>query len=147
MWKLLLFLLLTWNFQKKTGLVIFFITSCLLSPRVCFASHPSNTGAHLHHVRMVSGENSRPAALDVFSCLLWQIVKPPPSTEQLGEDIPKEPIKEAKDSVGSGLASQSQSRELEESGASAPLPRPMDSAEELAKLRPCLDPRLWPSPG
>uniref|UniRef100_A0A8C6AT34 Leucine rich repeat containing 43 n=1 Tax=Monodon monoceros TaxID=40151 RepID=A0A8C6AT34_MONMO len=88
-----------------------------------------------------------PAALDVFSCLLWQIVKPPPSTEQLGEDIPKEPIKEAEDSVGPGLASQSQSGELEESGASAPLPRPMDSAEELAKLRPRLDPRLWPSPG
>lgn len=83
----------------------------------------------------------------MFSCLLWQIVKPPPSTEQLGEDIPKEPIKEAEDSVGSGLASQSQSRELEESDASAPLPWPMDSAEELAKLRPRLDPRLWPSPG
>ncbi|XP_065745606.1 leucine-rich repeat-containing protein 43 [Phocoena phocoena] len=84
---------------------------------------------------------------DEYGRVLAEIVKPPPSTEQLGEDIPKEPIKEAEDSVGSGLASQSQSRELEESGASAPLPRPMDSAEELAKLRPCLDPRLWPSPG
>uniref|UniRef100_A0A8C9BIF3 Leucine rich repeat containing 43 n=1 Tax=Phocoena sinus TaxID=42100 RepID=A0A8C9BIF3_PHOSS len=70
-----------------------------------------------------------------------------PTRRNLGEDIPKEPIKEAEDSVGSGLASQSQSGELEESGASAPLPRPMDSAEELAKLRPCLDPWLWPSPG
>ncbi|XP_060166769.1 leucine-rich repeat-containing protein 43 isoform X4 [Globicephala melas] len=83
---------------------------------------------------------------DEYGRVLAEIVKPPPSTEQLGEDIPKEPIKEAEDSVGSGLASQSQSRELEESGASAPLPRPMDSAEE-AKLRPRLDPRLWPSPG
>ncbi|XP_032509965.1 leucine-rich repeat-containing protein 43 [Phocoena sinus] len=84
---------------------------------------------------------------DEYGRVLAEIVKPPPSTEQLGEDIPKEPIKEAEDSVGSGLASQSQSGELEESGASAPLPRPMDSAEELAKLRPCLDPWLWPSPG
>ncbi|XP_059976993.1 leucine-rich repeat-containing protein 43 isoform X1 [Lagenorhynchus albirostris] len=84
---------------------------------------------------------------DEYGRVLAEIVKPPPSTEQLGEDIPKEPVKEAEDSVGSGLASQSQSRELEESGASAPLPRPMDSAEELAKLRPRLDPRLWPSPG
>ncbi|XP_033692712.1 leucine-rich repeat-containing protein 43 isoform X4 [Tursiops truncatus] len=84
---------------------------------------------------------------DEYGRVLAEIVKPPPSTEQLGEDIPKEPIKEAEDSVGSGLASQSQSRELEESGASAPLPRPMDSAEEQAKLRPRLDPRLWPSPG
>ncbi|XP_026980705.1 leucine-rich repeat-containing protein 43 isoform X3 [Sagmatias obliquidens] len=84
---------------------------------------------------------------DEYGRVLAEIVKPPPSREQLGEDIPKEPIKEAEDSVGSGLASQSQSRELEESGASAPLPRPMDSAEEQAKLRPRLDPRLWPSPG
>ncbi|XP_033296764.1 leucine-rich repeat-containing protein 43 isoform X4 [Orcinus orca] len=84
---------------------------------------------------------------DEYGRVLAEIVKPLPSTEQLGEDIPKEPIKEAEDSVGSGLASQSQSRELEESGASAPLPRPMDSAEEQAKLRPRLDPRLWPSPG
>ncbi|XP_022453612.1 leucine-rich repeat-containing protein 43 isoform X3 [Delphinapterus leucas] len=84
---------------------------------------------------------------DEYGRVLAEIVKPPPSTEQLGEVIPKEPIKEAEDSVGPGLASQSQSGELEESGASAPLPRPTDSAEELAKLRPRLDPRLWPSPG
>uniref|UniRef100_A0A8C0DAQ4 Leucine rich repeat containing 43 n=1 Tax=Balaenoptera musculus TaxID=9771 RepID=A0A8C0DAQ4_BALMU len=68
----------------------------------------------------------------------------------LGEDIPKEPVKEAEDSVESGLASQSRSGELEVSvvsGASVPLPRSIDSAEELAKLRPRLDPRLCPSPG
>ncbi|XP_007448762.1 PREDICTED: leucine-rich repeat-containing protein 43 [Lipotes vexillifer] len=84
---------------------------------------------------------------DEYGRVPAEIVKPLPSTEQLGEDIPKDPIKETEDSVGSGLASQSQSGELEESSASAPLPRPIDSAEELAKLRPRLDPRLCPSPG
>ncbi|XP_059975442.1 leucine-rich repeat-containing protein 43 [Mesoplodon densirostris] len=82
-----------------------------------------------------------------YGRVLAEIVKPSPSTEQLGEDIPKEPIKEAEDSVGPGPACQSQSRELEESGASAPLPQSIDSAAELAKLRPRLDPRLCPSPG
>uniref|UniRef100_A0A4W2C9P3 Uncharacterized protein n=1 Tax=Bos indicus x Bos taurus TaxID=30522 RepID=A0A4W2C9P3_BOBOX len=48
------------------------------------------------------------------------------------------------------LASLSELGEMEESivsGASEPLPRSTDSAEELAKLRPLLDPRLCPSPG
>ncbi|XP_054936384.1 LOW QUALITY PROTEIN: leucine-rich repeat-containing protein 43 [Physeter macrocephalus] len=79
--------------------------------------------------------------------VLAEIVRPSPRTEQLGEDIPEEPIKEAEGSVGSGLASQPQSGLLEESGASAPLPRSTASAEELAKLRPRPDPRLCPSPG
>ncbi|XP_057381919.1 leucine-rich repeat-containing protein 43 [Balaenoptera acutorostrata] len=85
-----------------------------------------------------------------YGRVLAEIVKPSPSTEQLGKDIPKEPVKEAEDSVESGLASQSRSGELAVSvvsGASAPLPRSIDSAEELAKLRPRLDPRLCPSPG
>ncbi|XP_057602732.1 leucine-rich repeat-containing protein 43 [Hippopotamus amphibius kiboko] len=87
---------------------------------------------------------------DEYGSMLAEIIKPSPSMEQLGEDIPEEAIEEAEDSIESGLASQSQSGELEESvvsGASAPLPRSIDSAEELAKLRPCLDPRLCPSPG
>ncbi|KAJ8779291.1 hypothetical protein J1605_012753 [Eschrichtius robustus] len=85
-----------------------------------------------------------------YGRVLAEIVKPSPSTEQLGEDIPKEPVKEAEDSVESGLASQSRSGEPAVSvvsGTSAPLPQSIDSAEELAKLRPRLDPRLCPSPG
>ncbi|XP_047553508.1 leucine-rich repeat-containing protein 43 [Lutra lutra] len=80
--------------------------------------------------------------------VLAEIVKPSPSTEQLGEDIPEELFGEAEDSPESGLSSQS--GELEESGASegsGHLPRVTDSAEELAKLRPRIDPRLCPSPG
>ncbi|KAI5761682.1 LRRC43 [Gulo gulo luscus] len=80
--------------------------------------------------------------------VLAEIVKPSPSAEQLGEDIPEELFGEAEDSPESGLSSQS--GELEESGASdgsGHLPRVTDSAEELAKLRPRIDPRLCPSPG
>ncbi|XP_045881237.1 leucine-rich repeat-containing protein 43 [Meles meles] len=80
--------------------------------------------------------------------VLAEIVEPSPSTEQLGEDIPEELFGEAEDSPESGLSSQS--GELEESGASdgsGHLPTVTDSAEELAKLRPRIDPRLCPSPG
>ena len=62
------------------------------------------------------------------------------------EDI----IEDVEESLESGLASLSELGEMEESivsGASEPLPRSTDSAEELAKLRPLLDPRLCPSPG
>uniref|UniRef100_A0A452TFP8 Leucine rich repeat containing 43 n=1 Tax=Ursus maritimus TaxID=29073 RepID=A0A452TFP8_URSMA len=79
---------------------------------------------------------------------LPQIVKPSPSTEQLVEDIPEELFEEAEDSVESGLSTLS--GELEgsvASGGSGSLPRVTDSAEELAKLRPRIDPRLCPSPG
>ncbi|KAB1255313.1 Leucine-rich repeat-containing protein 43 [Camelus dromedarius] len=86
-----------------------------------------------------------------YGGVLAEIVKPSPSTEQLGEDVPEEVVEEAEDSVESGPVSQSQSGEMEESlvsGGSAPLLRTsVDSAEELAKLRPHLDPRLCPSPG
>ncbi|XP_012911856.2 leucine-rich repeat-containing protein 43 isoform X1 [Mustela putorius furo] len=77
--------------------------------------------------------------------VLAEIVKPSPSTEQLDEDIPEELFREAEDSPESGLSSQS--GELEESEGSGHLPRVTDSAEELAKLRPRIDPRLCPSPG
>uniref|UniRef100_A0A7N5KGN2 Leucine rich repeat containing 43 n=1 Tax=Ailuropoda melanoleuca TaxID=9646 RepID=A0A7N5KGN2_AILME len=79
---------------------------------------------------------------------LPQIVKPSPSTEQLVEDIPEELFEEAEDSVESGLSTLS--GELEgsvASGGSGSLPQVTDSAEELAKLRPRIDPRLCPSPG
>ncbi|XP_055261081.1 leucine-rich repeat-containing protein 43 isoform X2 [Moschus berezovskii] len=85
-----------------------------------------------------------------YGGVLAEIIKPPPSMEQLGEDILEEIIEDIEESLESGLASLSESGELEESivsGASEPLPRSIDSAEELAKLRPLLDPRLCPSPG
>nr|XP_058896660.1 LOW QUALITY PROTEIN: leucine-rich repeat-containing protein 43 [Kogia breviceps] len=82
-----------------------------------------------------------------YGRVLAEVVRPSPRTEQLVEDVPQEPIKEAGGSVGSGLASQPQSGELEEPGASAPLPRSIASAEAPAKLRPRPDPRLCPSPG
>nr|XP_020738267.1 leucine-rich repeat-containing protein 43 isoform X6 [Odocoileus virginianus texanus] len=81
--------------------------------------------------------------------VLAEIIKPP-SMEQLDEDILEEIIEDIEESLESGLASLSESGELEESivsGASEPLPRSIDSAEELAKLRPLLDPQLCPTPG
>ncbi|XP_040475916.1 leucine-rich repeat-containing protein 43 [Ursus maritimus] len=83
-----------------------------------------------------------------YGGVLAKIVKPSPSTEQLVEDIPEELFEEAEDSVESGLSTLS--GELEgsvASGGSGSLPRVTDSAEELAKLRPRIDPRLCPSPG
>ncbi|XP_045633660.1 leucine-rich repeat-containing protein 43 [Ursus americanus] len=83
-----------------------------------------------------------------YGGVLAEIVKPSPSTEQLVEDIPEELFEEAEDSVESGLSTLS--GELEgsvASGGSGSLPRVTDSAEELAKLRPRIDPRLCPSPG
>uniref|UniRef100_A0A8C6CX56 Leucine rich repeat containing 43 n=1 Tax=Moschus moschiferus TaxID=68415 RepID=A0A8C6CX56_MOSMO len=103
------------------------------------------------------------AALGFSGLLASQPCSPTPSylplpshhkkTQQchpLGEDILEEIIEDIEESLESGLASLSESGELEESivsGASEPLPRSIDSAEELAKLRPLLDPRLCPSPG
>ncbi|XP_077604052.1 leucine-rich repeat-containing protein 43 isoform X2 [Crocuta crocuta] len=70
------------------------------------------------------------------------------SAEQLGEDIPEEAFEEYEESVESRLSTQSGEFENSlASGGSAPLPRVTDSAEELAKLRPRIDPRLCPSPG
>ncbi|KAF5929332.1 hypothetical protein HPG69_019353 [Diceros bicornis minor] len=97
-----------------------------------------------HFVEDEEGEGSE------YGGVLAEIVKPSPSLERLGEEFPEEVIEEAEDSLESGLTTQSQSGELEESlvsGGSAPLPRLIDSAEELAKLRPLIDPRLCPSPG
>ncbi|ELK14306.1 Leucine-rich repeat-containing protein 43 [Pteropus alecto] len=83
-----------------------------------------------------------------------EIVKPSPSVEQLeavpAEDIPGEHVpEEAEDVAESVPTTASQSGELESvvSGGSVALPRSTDSAEELAKLRPRIDPRLCPSPG
>ncbi|KAB0353448.1 hypothetical protein FD755_023850 [Muntiacus reevesi] len=84
-----------------------------------------------------------------YGGVLAEIIKPP-SMEQLDEDILEEIIEDVEESLESGLASLSESGELEESivsGASEPLPRSIDSAEELPKLRPLLDPQLCPSPG
>lgn len=62
--------------------------------------------------------------------------------------IPQEVIpQQAKDPVESVPSTPSQSAEMEESvasGGSTPLPT---SAEELAKLRPRIDPQLCRSPG
>ncbi|XP_027952312.1 leucine-rich repeat-containing protein 43-like [Eumetopias jubatus] len=83
-----------------------------------------------------------------YGGVLAEIVKPSPGMEELGEDVPEEVFEEAEDSLESGLSTQS--GELEgsvASGGSGPLPRVTDSPEELAKLRPRIDPRLCPSPG
>nr|XP_035940927.1 leucine-rich repeat-containing protein 43 isoform X1 [Halichoerus grypus] len=83
-----------------------------------------------------------------YGGVLAEIVRPSPSLEELGEDIPEEVFEEAEDSLESGLSTES--GELESSvasGGSGPLPTVTDSAEELAKLRPRIDPRLCPSPG
>uniref|UniRef100_A0A452QXT0 Leucine rich repeat containing 43 n=1 Tax=Ursus americanus TaxID=9643 RepID=A0A452QXT0_URSAM len=99
------------------------------------------------HARCAQGEPYAQLSGRV-SGSLPQIVKPSPSTEQLVEDIPEELFEEAEDSVESGLSTLS--GELEgsvASGGSGSLPRVTDSAEELAKLRPRIDPRLCPSPG
>ncbi|XP_037365765.1 leucine-rich repeat-containing protein 43 [Talpa occidentalis] len=72
-----------------------------------------------------------------------QIVKPL-SSEQLGEDF----LEEVDGSQGSAeLSPASEPEELEEAGMLAALPKSTNSAEELAKLRPKIDPRLFPSPG
>ncbi|XP_077015850.1 leucine-rich repeat-containing protein 43 [Tamandua tetradactyla] len=84
-----------------------------------------------------------------YGGVLAQIVKPSSlSTEILLQDFPEEGSQGAEESLESGALSAS--GELEESvgsGRSAVLPRSLDSAEELAKLRPRIDPRLCPSPG
>uniref|UniRef100_A0A8D0ZV03 Leucine rich repeat containing 43 n=1 Tax=Sus scrofa TaxID=9823 RepID=A0A8D0ZV03_PIG len=105
--------------------------------------------AEVHPPLSSSWSHSQPCS-PLLDPLEIGIVRPSPSTEQLGEDILEEVIEETEDSVESGPESLSQSGELAESlasGGSAPLPRSTDSAEELAKLRPHLDPRLLPSPG
>ncbi|XP_032953127.1 leucine-rich repeat-containing protein 43 isoform X2 [Rhinolophus ferrumequinum] len=95
--------------------------------------------------------------------VLAEIVKPSPSVKQLGDEIPEKVIPEevipqevipekvipqrAKDPVESVPSTTSQSADMEESvasGGSTPLPT---SAEELAKLRPRIDPQLCRSPG
>nr|XP_023395020.1 leucine-rich repeat-containing protein 43 [Loxodonta africana] len=83
-----------------------------------------------------------------YAGVLAEIVKPLSSTEILPEESPEEDIEEAEESVESG--GMTESGELEGSvsvGGSAVLPRSVDSVEELAKLRPRIDPRLCPSPG
>ncbi|KAF0872129.1 LRC43 protein, partial [Crocuta crocuta] len=97
-----------------------------------------------------------------YGGVLAEVCDPSPSTggggggkgwaalgaEQLGEDIPEEAFEEYEESVESRLSTQSGEFENSlASGGSAPLPRVTDSAEELAKLRPRIDPRLCPSPG
>ncbi|XP_071065882.1 leucine-rich repeat-containing protein 43 [Dasypus novemcinctus] len=78
-----------------------------------------------------------------YGGVLAQIVKPSsPSTEM--------PPEEGSEEAGESLLESPlpESGELEESVASAgPAVLPSDSAEELAKLRPRIDPRLCPSPG
>lgn len=73
--------------------------------------------------------------------------------ERLGEEVPEEaaaPAEEAEGSPESVPTTTSQSAELGESvvsGRSTPLPGSIASAEELAKLRPRIDPQLCPPPG
>ncbi|XP_032139337.1 leucine-rich repeat-containing protein 43 [Sapajus apella] len=87
-----------------------------------------------------------------------QIVKPSPSLELLVEESPEEVIEnviedveEVTEEVEGSLESEVEEwGESEVSVISVPstvLPTPRASAEELAKLRPRIDPRLCPSPG
>uniref|UniRef100_A0A8C9Q5M1 Leucine rich repeat containing 43 n=1 Tax=Spermophilus dauricus TaxID=99837 RepID=A0A8C9Q5M1_SPEDA len=89
------------------------------------------------------------------SCLPWQIVRPS-SAELVGDELQGgsevqllEELQEANESQESGATEMEESELSFNSGHSA-LPVPLssiNSAEELAKLRPRMDPRLFPSPG
>ncbi|XP_060049135.1 leucine-rich repeat-containing protein 43 [Erinaceus europaeus] len=84
-----------------------------------------------------------------YGGVLAEIVKPSPMEELAGEEAHEEVPGEV--SVASGEVSQTQSQDtmLEESIMSSPsaaLQR-SESAQELVKLRPRIDPRLFPSPG
>uniref|UniRef100_A0A2K6RZV3 Leucine rich repeat containing 43 n=1 Tax=Saimiri boliviensis boliviensis TaxID=39432 RepID=A0A2K6RZV3_SAIBB len=95
---------------------------------------------------------------DSFSVFL-QIVKPSPSLELLVEESPEEVIESVIEDVVEEVTEEmegSLESEVEEWGESevsiisvpsTVLPTPRASAEELAKLRPRIDPRLCPSPG
>ncbi|XP_004385090.1 leucine-rich repeat-containing protein 43 [Trichechus manatus latirostris] len=83
-----------------------------------------------------------------YAGVLAEIVKPSSSPEIVPEESPEEDVEEAEESVESG--GMTESGELEGSVSvrgSAVLQTSIDSAEELAKLRPRIDPRLCPSPG
>lgn len=67
-------------------------------------------------------------------------------SKDMSEFIVKEMIQMADDSEESGITDLEGS-EMTVSLHSAPLPQSVDSAEELSKLRPRIDPRLFPSPG
>ncbi|XP_008575688.1 PREDICTED: leucine-rich repeat-containing protein 43 [Galeopterus variegatus] len=84
-----------------------------------------------------------------YAGVLAEIVKPSPSTEVPGEELPDEVTEEeAEESLESEAMASRESESSLVSARSAVLPpRSTDSAEELAKLRPRIDPRLCPSPG
>ncbi|KAG8514984.1 Leucine-rich repeat-containing protein 43 [Galemys pyrenaicus] len=75
-----------------------------------------------------------------YGSVLAEIVKPF-SSEQLGEELPEEP------DSSQASADLSQVSELEEPSMLTAMPRSTNSAEELAKLRPKIDARLFPAPG
>ncbi|XP_074258225.1 leucine-rich repeat-containing protein 43 isoform X3 [Saimiri boliviensis] len=91
--------------------------------------------------------------------VLAEIVKPSPSLELLVEESPEEVIESVIEDVVEEVTEEmegSLESEVEEWGESevsiisvpsTVLPTPRASAEELAKLRPRIDPRLCPSPG
>nr|XP_017831943.3 leucine-rich repeat-containing protein 43 [Callithrix jacchus] len=94
-----------------------------------------------------------------YTDLLAEIVKPSPSLELLVEESPEEVIENVMEDVVEEVTEEvegSLESEVEEWGESelsvvsvpsTVLPTPRASAEELAKLRPRIDPRLCPSPG
>ncbi|XP_012518865.1 PREDICTED: leucine-rich repeat-containing protein 43 [Propithecus coquereli] len=83
-----------------------------------------------------------------YEGVLAKIVKPSPSPELFVEDFAEEFVEEAEEeSPESGMADSGESESTLVSAESAAVPRSIDSAQELAKLRPCVDPRLFPSPG
>ncbi|XP_004595453.2 leucine-rich repeat-containing protein 43 [Ochotona princeps] len=86
-----------------------------------------------------------------YAGVLAEIVKPSPSTEPLGEDLPEEELRgevsEEAESPESGTTELPDSELSLLSGRSARLPRSMDSVEELAKLWPRMSHHLSLSPG
>ncbi|XP_069353601.1 leucine-rich repeat-containing protein 43 [Eulemur rufifrons] len=84
-----------------------------------------------------------------YAGVLAEIVKPSPSPELFVEEFAEEFVEEAEEeeSPESGTANSVESESTLVSAESAEVPRSIDSAEELAKLRPRVDPRLFPSPG
>ncbi|XP_021568881.1 leucine-rich repeat-containing protein 43 [Carlito syrichta] len=86
-----------------------------------------------------------------YAGVLAEIVKPSLSSELAVEEFHEEVIEEVngdiEESPESEAVDSGESESSEVSGRLAVLPRLTDSAEELAKLRPHIDPRLCPSPG
>ncbi|XP_020138756.2 leucine-rich repeat-containing protein 43 [Microcebus murinus] len=116
-----------------------------------FHSEPKPEGPYISYNYYVTYDfiEEEEVVGDEYMGVLAEIVKPSPSPELFVEEAFAEEdfMEEAKESVESGTGESGESDSTHDSPESASVPRSLDSAEELAKLRPRVDPRLLPSPG